>query len=167
MGKPQGLNTLLEAAYLLRQETRIHFLVMGDGSERASLIEYAQRLQLSNITVLPYQPYSIMTEAYAAADASFVSQATGTSSDGITSKVYRIMACARPVIACTDAHSDLASLVAKADGGTVVPPGRAQALSNAVQQAFLQGEAWLEKGSKARIFVLQELFTFNSLHPVS
>ena len=47
MGKPQGLNTLLEAAYLLRQETRIHFLLMGDGSERSSLIEYAQRLRTS------------------------------------------------------------------------------------------------------------------------
>jgi colanic acid biosynthesis glycosyl transferase WcaI len=155
MGKPQGLNTLLEAAYLLKQETGIHFLLMGDGSERVSLIENAQRFQLTNITVLPYQPYSIMAEAYAAADASFVSQAAGTSSDGIPSKVYRIMACARPVIACTDVGSDLARLVAKADGGVVVPSGSAQALSNAIQQAFLQREAWLEKGSKARTFVLQ------------
>jgi colanic acid biosynthesis glycosyl transferase WcaI len=155
MGKPQGLNTLLEAAYLLKQETRIHFLLMGDGSERVSLIEHAQRLQLPNITVLPYQPYSIMAEAYAAADASFVSQAAGTSSDGIPSKVYRIMACARPVIACTDEGSDLASLVAKADGGVVVTSGSALALSNAIQQAFLQREAWLEKGSKARMFVLR------------
>ena len=155
MGKPQGLNILVEAAYLLKQETGIHFLLMGDGSERVSLIEHAQRFQLPNITVLPYQPYSIMAEAYASADASFVSQAAGTSSDGIPSKVYRIMACARPVIACTDVGSDLAGLVAEADGGVVVPSGSTQALSNAIQQAFLQREAWLEKGSKARMFVLQ------------
>ena len=155
MGKPQGINTLLDAAYLLKQETRIHILLMGDGSERASLIKHAQRLQLPNITILPYQPYSMMAEAYAASDASFVSQAAGTSSDGIPSKVYRIMACARPVIACTDVDSDLARLVAKADGGVVVPSGSPRALSSAIQQAFLQRKEWLEKGSKARTFVLR------------
>lgn len=156
MGAPQGLETLIDAAHLLRHEEGIHFLMMGDGSERSSLIEMAQRLKLTNITFLPYQPYSLMAEAYAAVDASFVSQAPGTSNDGIPSKVYRIMACARPVIACTEAGSDLASLVTKADGGVVVQSGDSPALANAIQQAFVQRDAWLEKGLKARKFVLQD-----------
>jgi len=156
MGKPQGLSTLIEAAHLLRHEVGIHFLMMGDGSERASLIEQAQRLQLPNITILPYQPYSLMAEAYATADASFVSQAPGTSSDGIPSKVYRIMACARPVIACTDAGSDLARLIIKADAGVVVLSGDAKSLSAAIRQAFIQRDAWLAKGLKARNAILQD-----------
>jgi colanic acid biosynthesis glycosyl transferase WcaI len=155
MGKPQGLDTLLEAAHLVRNVSQIHFLLMGDGSERAHLIELSQHLQLPNITILPYQPYHLMAEAYATADTSFVSQAPGTSRDGIPSKVYRIMACARPVIACTDVDSDLASLVVKSDSGAVVPAGDAKELANAIRQALLQPEVWLEKGSKARVFVLQ------------
>jgi glycosyltransferase involved in cell wall biosynthesis len=134
---------------------QIHFLLMGDGSERTHLIEKAHHLQLPNITILPYQPYHLMAEAYAAADTSFVSQAPGTSSDGIPSKVYRIMACARPVIACTDANSDLAHLVARADGGMVVPSADAEELANAIRHAFLQRDAWNEKGSRARSFILQ------------
>jgi colanic acid biosynthesis glycosyl transferase WcaI len=155
MGKPQGLDTLLEAAHLLRHESRIHFLLMGDGSERVSLIEQAKRLQLPNITILPYQHHSLMVEAYATADASFVSQAPGTSSDGIPSKVYRIMACARPVIACTDTDSDLARLVTNVDGGVVVQSGDARSLSDAIWHAFIQRDAWLEKGLKARSSILQ------------
>jgi colanic acid biosynthesis glycosyl transferase WcaI len=155
MGKPQGLDILLDAAYLLRDVPSIHFLLMGDGSERAHLIAKAQHLHLPNITILPYQPYHLMGEAYATADTSFVSQAPGTSKDGIPSKVYRIMACARPVIACTDDDSDLSRLIAKADGGTVVPSADAKELANAVRQALLQREAWHEKGIQARKFVLQ------------
>lgn len=155
MGKPQGLDALLEAANIVRDMTQIHFLLMGDGSERTHLIEKAHHLQLSNITILPYQPYHLMAEAYATADTSFVSQAPGTSSDGIPSKVYRIMACARPVIACTEADSDLARLVARADGGMVVPSADAEELAKAIRQAFLQRDAWNEKGSKARSFILQ------------
>ena len=155
MGAPQGLEILIEASHLLRHEGGIHFLIMGDGSERASLIEMAQKLKLTNITFLSYQPYSLMAEAYAAVDASFVSQAPGTSNDGIPSKVYRIMACARPVIACTDEDSDLASLIIKADGGTVVKSGDSMALSKAIKQAFLQQDNWLQKGHNARQFMLQ------------
>jgi colanic acid biosynthesis glycosyl transferase WcaI len=155
MGKPQGLDALLEAANIVRNMPQIHFLLMGDGSERTHLIEKAHHLQLPNITILPYQPYHLMAEAYAAADTSFVSQAPGTSSDGIPSKVYRIMACARPVIACTDANSDLAHLVARADGGMVVPSADAEELANAIRHAFLQRDAWNEKGSRARSFILQ------------
>lgn len=155
MGAPQGLGILIDAAHILRKESGIHFLIMGDGSERSSLIEKAQNLKLLNITLLPYQPYSLMAEAYASADASFVPQAPGTCNDGIPSKVYRIMACARPVIACTDADSTLARLVEKSEGGVVVQSGDAAGLANVIQQAYLHRDTWLEKGVKARLFVLQ------------
>lgn len=156
MGKPQRLEILLAAADLLRNEAGIHFLMMGDGSERASLIELAERLQLMNITFLSYQPYSLMAKAYASADVSFVSQAAGTSNDGIPSKVYRIMACARPVIACTDEESDLARLVIKTNGGAVVPPSNAKALADTILTAFQQYDSWVAKGLDSRSSILQE-----------
>ena len=109
---------------------------MGGGSERAALLEQVDRLKLSNVAVLPYQPYSIMPEAYATADTSFVSQARGTSNDGIPSKVYQIMASARPVIASTDPYSDLANLVERAGGGIVVNPGDPFSLANAIEQIY-------------------------------
>ena len=155
MGKPQGLDVFIEAANLLRNEPGIHFLMMGDGSERERLIEQAKRLNLQNTTILPYQPYDTMAEAYATADASFVPQAPGTSNDGIPSKIYRIMACARPVIASTDLDSDIASLVMKSDAGAVVRSGESEALARAVKDAYLHHDTWMEKGAKARETVLQ------------
>ncbi len=156
MGVPQGLEMLIEAAHLLRHEVGIHFLMMGDGSERSALMAKAQNLGLANMTFLSYQPYSLMAEAYAAVDASFVSQAPGTCNDGIPSKVYRIMACARPVIACTDDDSDLACLMVKSEGGVVVQAADAVALAGAIQQAFFHRDDWLGKGLKARQFILQD-----------
>lgn len=155
MGAPQGLNTLLDAARLLHIEKEIHFFIMGDGSERESLMKYAQNLHLNNVTFLSYQSYFLMPEAYAATDASFVSQVSGTSDDGIPSKVYRIMACGRPVIACTDAGSDLERLVKETQAGVVVPPGDAQALADAIRTAFQNREVWRAKGLHARDLMLR------------
>lgn len=156
MGAPQGLEKLIEAAYLLRQEEGIHFLMMGDGSEYPALKNQARRLRLTNITFLPYQPYSLMAEAYAAVDASFVSQAPGTCNDGIPSKVYRIMACARPVIACTESGSDLAWLIEKSTGGVVVQSGDSASLARTIAEAFSHSEEWRARGSNARQFVLKD-----------
>lgn len=155
MGKPQGLGVLIEAAHLLHSEDKIHFLLMGDGSERDSLIKKIKGLQLTNMTILPYQPYSLMAEAYATADVSFVSQAPETCNDGVPSKVYRIMACARPVIACTSENSDLAHLIRKAGGGAIVRSGDATELANVIKQSSFERDVWMKKGQKARTFILQ------------
>lgn len=155
LGQPQGIIHLIEAAHLLRNDRGIHFLIMGDGSERASLMTHAQRLKLSNVTFIPYQPYSLMPQAYAAADVSFVSQASGTSDDAIPSKVYRIMACARPVIACTDPGSDLEKLITDSDSGIAIPSGNAELISNAVLDAFHNRDLWRNKGKRARATIVQ------------
>jgi len=156
MGAPQGLEILIEAARILREEEGIHFFMMGDGTERLSLMELVKGYNLKNVTFLNYQPYSLMAAAYAAVDASFVSQAPGTSNDGIPSKVYRIMACARPVIACTDLNSDLARMIEESEGGVFVLSGSAEALADAILKAYNQRDAWKKKGLKARQFIEQK-----------
>jgi len=154
MGKPQGLETLVHTAQLLRAEPDIHFLLMGDGSERESLGRLAASLRLSNLTLLPHQPYALMGKAYAAADLSFVSQVPGTSSDGIPSKVYRIMACARPVLACTDPGSDLARILSDAGAGMVVPPGDSHKLAEVIRGASRDRNTWRQMGLKGRAHVV-------------
>jgi len=154
MGMPQGLDILIDTAHILRHEKNIHFLMMGDGTERLSLIEKAKKLNLSNISFLTYQPYSLMPDAYAAADVSFVSQAPGTSNDGIPSKVYRIMACGRPVIACTDADSDLSRLITQSGGGIVVTAGDSKALAQGIMKVYENKDEWIQRGDKARSYVV-------------
>jgi colanic acid biosynthesis glycosyl transferase WcaI len=101
MGPAQGLESFIDSAALLRDETGIHFVMMGDGSLRESLRKRVEKPGLDNFTFLPYQPYSTMPQIYAASDICLVPQTARTGCDAIPSKVYRIMACARPVLATT------------------------------------------------------------------
>jgi colanic acid biosynthesis glycosyl transferase WcaI len=155
MGKPQHLETLLHTAALLADRKHLRFVIMGDGSEREDLEQLARQLRLHNLTFLPYQPYSLMPLAYAAADASYVPQAIGTSNDGVPSKVYRIMASGRPVLACTDADSDLADLVLKAEAGAAVTTAAPAELAKTIEAALANESAWLRLGSNGRAYVLE------------
>lgn len=155
MGKPQQLEVLIEAAGLLQHHDRVRFLLMGGGSELDRLRRIAAEKGLTNVIFLSHQPYTVMPDAYAASNVCYVPQAIGTSSDGIPSKVYRIMAAGRPVLALTDAGSDLAALVEEAKAGAVVTSVKAESLANAIT-AILQNEyAWAGLGRNGRAHVTE------------
>jgi glycosyltransferase involved in cell wall biosynthesis len=85
-----------------------------------------------------------------ASDVCVVAQAIATTSDVISSKVNRIMACERPVVALTEAHSDLAQLIGAAEAGVVIPPESGDALGGAVRDAVANRERWRARAASGR-----------------
>ena len=156
MGPAQGLESFIESAASLRDEPGIHFLMMGDGILKDSLRERVEKSGLGNFTFLPYQSYSTIPRIYAASSVCLVPQTAETGCDAVPSKVYRIMACARPVVASTDPDSDLAHLILKAGCGVVVPPGSPGALSEAIRGAYRDQARWMEMGRAGRSHVVAE-----------
>jgi colanic acid biosynthesis glycosyl transferase WcaI len=155
MGPAQGLEGFIDSAGLLRNETGIHFLMMGDGSLRESLKKRVEKLGLDNFTFLPYQPYSTMPQIYAASDICLVPQTAQTGCDAIPSKVYRIMACARPVLAITDPDSDLVHLVKEAACGESVSPESASDLADVIYKAYREQDRWRDMGQAGRAHVVE------------
>jgi len=154
MGPAQGLATVIDAARLLEPtDGPIEFLLIGNGMLKDSLSAAAAALPLENVKVLPYQPNAMMPAIYGASDVCLVAQAAATGSDAIPSKVYRIMASGRPLIAITDPQSDLAMLVREAECGAVIEPGNARALADMVRQAHRNRGAWQAMGLRGRAHV--------------
>ena len=153
MGPAQGLDVVFEAAKIVAGRAPVQFVLIGDGTLRARFASMAAGLHPANVTVLPYQPNSLMPLIYGASDVSLVPQAAATGSDAIPSKVYRIMASGRPVIAVTDPSSDLAALVRTAGCGVAVPPSDPGALADAVMDAAGRRQAWREMGERGRSHV--------------
>jgi colanic acid biosynthesis glycosyl transferase WcaI len=138
LGPAQGLDVIIEAAAVFDRRDAVRFVLIGDGILRERLIASAAALPSQNALVLPYQANALMGQIYAASDVSVVPQARATGSDAIPSKVYRIMAAGRPIIAITEAGSDLAKLIAAAGCGAVVEPGDPAGLAAAVRRALAQ-----------------------------
>jgi colanic acid biosynthesis glycosyl transferase WcaI len=154
MGPAQGLEHFIDAAKLLREDAGICFLMMGDGILRESLHKRIERYNLGNFVFLPYQQHSLMGQAYAASDLCLVPQAFETGFEAVPSKVYRIMACARPVLAVTDQNSDLARLVSESSCGASVSPGSVEALAEVIMRAYQNQQEWKKKGISGREHVV-------------
>ena len=154
MGPAQGLDTVLDAAALLERESRVRFLLVGEGTSFDRLKQAVADRGLRNVLMLPHQPYAMVPQIYATSDLALVPLAVNTASDAVPSKVYRIMACARAVLACADPESDLAELVRVAECGRVVAPGSPKALANAIAAAMRDESACALMGEAGRRHVL-------------
>jgi colanic acid biosynthesis glycosyl transferase WcaI len=156
MGPAQGLETLVDAAALLRERGEIKFLFMGNGTLQDTLRESIEARGLQNVVFLPYQPYSVMPMAYGASDLNVVPLAATTGGDALPSKIYRIMACARPVLAITERGSDLANLVESVGCGFCCQPGNAALLAETILAAYEARDGLASLGAAGRTCVEQK-----------
>ncbi len=152
MGPAQGLDIVIDAAQRLPPD-RARFVLIGEGIDREALTRRAGTARSGAVTVIPYQPNALMPQIYGASDLCLVTQAAATGSDAIPSKVYRIMASAKPIVAVTDDRSDLAALVRSAGCGAVVAPGDAEGLARIVAEASGDPDAWRRMGDRGRAHV--------------
>src|SRR5207244_1561462 len=138
-----------------RKDSRILYVFVGDGTSRAALEESARSRKLENVMFIPQQPFERVPDIYGASDLGVVALAGGLSTEAVPSKVYRIMAAERRVLALADPGSDLADVVRESGAGIVVPAGDAQALAKAVVAAAASTDT--DSGNNGRRYVLERV----------
>src|SRR5207249_7913525 len=74
MGYKQGLETLIEAATLARDDRGLLFVLQGDGNQKEMLERAARRRGLENVVFLPLAPADTFPGILRAADAALLSQ---------------------------------------------------------------------------------------------
>jgi colanic acid biosynthesis glycosyl transferase WcaI len=154
IGLTQGLETILAAAQLLTHLPDLQFVIIGDGARRGWLEDQLEQERLTNVTLLPYQPRSLVPQIYASSDICLVPLKRGTAQETFPSKIYTIMAAGRPVIASADADSELAWVVTEADCGWAVPPDDPASLAAALENAYHWRAELVKRGLNGRDYVL-------------
>ncbi|MEM9248961.1 MAG: glycosyltransferase [Pseudomonadota bacterium] len=119
----KGLFVLLEALSRLPADTAT-LTVIGDGPDRAALVEEARRLGLT-AQFLGYQSQAEVAQALGDADALVLP----SFAEGVPVVLMEAMASARPVIATQ--VGGVSELVSETTG-RLVPPGNADALATAI-----------------------------------
>lgn len=133
LGTVQALGTILEAACLLREETNIHFILVGSGSRMEWLQNEVKRLGLSNIQLPGRFPSSSMPAILSKASILLVSLVRSPiMSLTVPSKVQAYLAARKPIIACMDGEG--ARIVVEAGAGVACPAEDATALVAAIRQ---------------------------------
>ena len=153
MGWAQDMGAVVDAAFRLRDEKEILFLLVGDGVQKEREFARSRDLGLENIVWLPMQPWAVYPDVLAASDASLINLHPELHTPVVPSKLLSIMAAARPVIASLPSESDARRILAEAGAGLCVPAGDAQALAAAIRQLHAQPSLAQEMGRRGRTYV--------------
>ena len=134
LGYASCLETVVEAATLLRDEPKIVFLLVGEGSAKSRAVEQAQRSEAANLHFLTTQDRARLSQVYATGDVSLVTLRSSMGKVSVPSKTYSIMASARPVLAAVPADSEIHGLIEEAKCGVWVEPENPEALAEAIRK---------------------------------
>ncbi len=150
LGASSGLSFVLDAADSLRAREDIIFVFVGEGVMKESLMQEAQRRGLGQCLFLPFQPRESVSDVFASADVFLVPLKAGLSGYSVPSKLYAVMASARPYIASVDADSETAALTGRYGCGVCVPPEDPAALCRQIENLRAQPGVRREMGQRAR-----------------
>ena len=148
IGAAQSLDTVLGAADILREDTRLRWHIVGDGSELENLKNRAKELSLDNVIFYGRKPFAELPASYDKADAMLVTL-TADPFIGMTlpAKVQSYMAVGKPVIAA--ANGEIPAVIRDSGCGFCANAEDPQGLADAVK-AFLACEDKASLGNRAR-----------------
>lgn len=156
LGLTQRLEHFLEAANLLRDESDVHFVLIGDGATKADLQTRAQQLALENVRFLGYQPKAELAASLSAADLHFVVLDPAIDECLMPSKIYGILASGTPVLVAARPDCELAQLVRTHRVGMVVDFGDSRAIAEKIAWACEHPEELAEMGRCARLLAVEQ-----------
>lgn len=154
-GYAHGLETLLEAARLLKDE-KILFLCVGGGSEKARIHAEAIAMRLDNMSFWQPQAPEMINRLYSLATAGISTfRYSPLLEQTLPAKILPIMACAKPVL--YSGAGEGAELIKTAKAGIVTPPEDAPALVEAIRTIINNREYAQQLGQNGQQYIEQNL----------
>jgi len=154
-GVAQGLEKLIDAAFLLSTQTHIQFAFIGEGPRKRELCEYAARRGLLGIQFLSEVPSDEVAKYISLAGVCVVPLKKNELFKGaLPSKMFDAWACGKPVLLTVDgeARRELES----ARGGIFVEPENADALADAIIALFRNPTMGKGMGENGRRYIYEK-----------
>lgn len=156
LGLAHGLSTILDAAEILREETDVVFVLIGDGADRSRLEEIIAQRGLTNVHLLGLRPRAEVPAWLSAIDLTLVLlRDLPVFQTVIPSKIFEFLAQERPMLLAAP-RGEVRSLVEEAKAGLVIEPEEPEALARAVQEVRANPSEALARARAGRALVEAE-----------
>lgn len=155
IGLAQDLEVIVRAAVRLSGKAdRIHFLFVGEGPGKQTVVNAVERHILPNFTFLPAQPRQRIPGFVRASDACLVALRKAPVNELIIPvRLLEFMSCACPVL--LSAKGQPACILQAAPGGLVTAPGDDLALASAIVRLLTDSDLRRRMGTRGREYIVR------------
>lgn len=157
IGLTQNMDMLLDVMDAFKTKAPdIRLVLIGEGAYKAQVEQIVKDKDLSNVTLLPFQPYEDISYVFSLGDVGLVISKPGVGANSVPSKTWSIMSASRPVLANFD-ENELKSIVEENNCGIFTKAGNKEAFIDAILKLYNDKELCKEMGKNGRQFVMNNL----------
>lgn len=157
IGLTQNMNMLLEVMKELKTTLPdIGLVLVGEGAYKAQVEEIVKRDDLTNVTMIPFQPYEDISHVLSLGDAGLVISKPGVGANSVPSKTWSIMSASRPVLANFD-ENELKDILVGNECGIFTKAGDKDAFKRSIIKLYENRDLCKEYGRNGRQFVMDNL----------
>lgn len=157
IGLSQNMDMLLIVAEEFKNTNPdIHFVLVGNGAYLDEVKHMVRARDLTNVHLLPFQPYEDISHVFSLGDASLVISKPGTGSASVPSKTWSIMSASRPVLANFD-ENELKAILTDNECGIFTKAGDKEAFRQSIITLYENRELCGIYGANGRQFVMNNL----------
>ena len=157
IGLTQNMDMLLDVMKDLKEShPEIGLILIGEGAYKKQVEEIVKRDSLSNVIMLPFQPYEDISHVFSLGDVGLIISKPGVGSNSVPSKTWSIMSASRPVLANFD-ENEIKSILSDNKCGIFTKAGDKEAFKNAIIKLYENRDLCKEYGRNGRKFVMQNL----------
>lgn len=118
LGKPQGIDFLIECLHSQENSKDNYFFIVGDGTEYGKIEEFVKSSNQNNIRLMKRLPQEDYDTMVGACDVGMIFLDHRFTIPNFPSRVLSYMQAKIPVLACTDSNTDIGKIIEEAGFGS-------------------------------------------------
>jgi glycosyltransferase involved in cell wall biosynthesis len=150
LGLSHDIDTVAAALRRFRNDSRFTFTFAGGGTGKVALERICRAEGIGNVHFAPYASRCLLSEHLGQASIGLVTERPASIGTVVPSKLYGLMAAARPIVFIGPAQSTPDLLIRRFDCGWQVDPGDTESLFRLLEYLQTNREAIELSGRRAR-----------------
>ena len=155
LGLYYEFDMILDAAEKLKEDN-FKLVFTGSGGQRSHIEKQIKERDLTNTLLLPYQPQDSFNDSLNSCDALLVTIAKGIDGISFPSKLYTSLSVGKPIIAFSDANSQLKHIIESNNVGSWVELGNSDGLVDCIRKMMKNPKDVEATGKRARELLINE-----------
>lgn len=156
LGSKHNPETLVTLAERFRNRQDVRVIVISEGAGNRYLQTRIAETGLTNLVLMPYQPYEQLPQVLASADVLLALLEPAAGEFSVPGKVLSHLCAARPQVAAVPMVNRAAKVIQESGGGFAIPVGDHPAFLDAVQKLLDDEPLKHEMGHRARAYAESE-----------
>jgi len=153
LGKPQGIDFLLEVAENFNKIENAHLLIIGSGTEFKKIENFLDEKNLDGVSLFSYLPKEEYDKIVEAADVGLIFLDKRFTIPNFPSRLTAYMEYSLPILAATDSNTDIGDVIEDSNSGYWLESGDLETFITKANILSTKKNLRLQMGVNARNFL--------------